>query len=155
MSIPTTETDRCSGECCRKFVLSVSYERLNRLAVQEDEEAVQVLDMLIPLGVSPTIHGEMREHFTCRHVQANGDCGIYETRPALCRRYPYGAECEHKDRCGWTAARAGMTDRHGCDRRQSIGLERMAVAPGRRWPGAIRWESVDLPELWKLDPVKK
>lgn len=32
--------------------------------------------------------------YGCRHIQLNGDCGIYETRPDMCRRYPNGSPCQ-------------------------------------------------------------
>jgi Fe-S-cluster containining protein len=35
--------------------------------------------------------------YACRHVQLNGDCGIYEDRPELCRLYPNGQECSFED----------------------------------------------------------
>lgn len=34
---------------------------------------------------------EKSHWYGCRHVQLNGDCGIYETRPGMCRRFPSGA----------------------------------------------------------------
>ena len=38
--------------------------------------------------------------YSCRHVLLNGDCGIYETRPEMCRRYPNGSPCVFTD-CTW------------------------------------------------------
>lgn len=61
----------------------------------------EVATMVIPLGhfpvgaVLPT--GELSRgghYYTCRHLEANGDCGIYETRPQMCRNYPNGTACE-------------------------------------------------------------
>jgi Fe-S-cluster containining protein len=43
-------------------------------------------------------YGRGEGHFYgCRHVKLNGDCGIYETRPEMCRRYPNGDLCEFED----------------------------------------------------------
>lgn len=42
--------------------------------------------------------------YTCRHLQSNGDCGIYENRPSMCRDYPYGHPCKFEN-C--TAANGG------------------------------------------------
>lgn len=39
--------------------------------------------------------------YACRHVQFNGDCGIYEERPDMCRRYPNGQECVFTG-CTWS-----------------------------------------------------
>lgn len=33
--------------------------------------------------------------YTCVHLQPNGDCGIYDIRPAMCRDYPYGLPCRY------------------------------------------------------------
>jgi Fe-S-cluster containining protein len=42
-----------------------------------------------------------KAHFyTCRHIQLNGDCGIYATRPEMCRTYPNERLCEFGD-CTW------------------------------------------------------
>lgn len=35
--------------------------------------------------------------YGCRHVKLNGDCGIYENRPKLCRTYPDGRLCDFQD----------------------------------------------------------
>lgn len=38
------------------------------------------------------------QHFYgCRHIQLNGDCGIYDDRPTMCRRYPNGSLCDFED----------------------------------------------------------
>lgn len=36
----------------------------------------------------------------CRHLQPSGACGVYETRPQICRDYKVG-ECEHPDGLEW------------------------------------------------------
>lgn len=58
--------------------------------------------MLIPLRSGTPYEAEQNSTgvmleayvYTCRHLQLNGDCGIYEDRPAMCRDYPYGQVCE-------------------------------------------------------------
>ena len=153
--IPETESSRCHGACCKRWVLCVSHEELGRrAALPGEDEARVIFDMAIPLGLSNvyadgTAEGEPREWFSCRHVLPTGDCGIYDSRPDMCRHYPYGRSCDHGDACGWTAARARMVDFDGNDKRRVIGLEGMAVAPATRWdgpkrfPGAIRWSNGD------------
>jgi Fe-S-cluster containining protein len=54
----------------------------------DNYNAAFVLDMLIPLGISKNPDGETKEHFTCKHLQPNGDCGAYLNRPQLCRDFP-------------------------------------------------------------------
>jgi Fe-S-cluster containining protein len=58
-----------------------------------------IADMVIYLGqleVSPEPHNHpvseddgLGHYYTCRHLTEDGDCGIYETRPGMCRDYPY------------------------------------------------------------------
>jgi Fe-S-cluster containining protein len=84
------------------------------IEIQEDvgkehpwfEDSKVVADMLVPLGNQLGKDGVLRPYYTCRHVQVNGDCGIYEHRPRLCRDYPSyaggrtpwrGEPCEHKN----------------------------------------------------------
>lgn len=128
------EAKRCRGQCCRNFVLPLSPDDLQesaRIARGErgeptDEELARgvcgtyqdievMADMVIYLGhfaldaaaYSPLFAPEAASHrYTCRHLQANGDCGIYETRPQMCREYPY-------DRypCQWAGCERGpLTD---------------------------------------------
>ena len=44
--------------------------------------------------------------FTCANVLPNGNCGIYERRPEMCRRFPFcgdrDAICPFPD-CEWDA----------------------------------------------------
>lgn len=43
--------------------------------------------------------------YTCVHFDdRTGDCGAYDTRPRMCRDYPYGRRCEF-GACEWSAAR--------------------------------------------------
>ncbi len=111
-----TEGGRCRGHCCRCFVLSITYEDLQKSVANVEgatkfTDDIQILDMLIPLGeisaqeafekfgVSP-VEGlastEAKPRFTCRHLLSNGDCGIYENSPHMCRSYPKLA-CQYKE----------------------------------------------------------
>jgi Fe-S-cluster containining protein len=53
----------------------------------------------VPEIVSRT-SGESLHWYTCTKLQPNGDCGIYETRPLLCREFPYNNPCPYKA-CEW------------------------------------------------------
>ena len=45
--------------------------------------------------------------FTCRHLdELTGDCLIYESRPGMCRDYPYSRPCGYPG-CSWSRGRAG------------------------------------------------
>ena len=99
-------TDRCTGHCCRRFVLPYSYQEM-----QERKDTITdgnvIADMIIALEEDPRLvrrDGSPGFPFTCKHLQNNGDCAIYQTRPAMCRDYPYGRPCEW-DECTWEQAR--------------------------------------------------
>lgn len=94
---------RCTGHCCRRFPLSQSYAEVKEAAEKVKagghdrfQDSVFVADMLVPLGLQVANgSGEMREFFTCRHLDAStGDCGVYEQRPTLCREHPFYGRSE-------------------------------------------------------------
>jgi Fe-S-cluster containining protein len=75
-------------------------------------EIETIADMVIPLGalaMSPS--GIPCDppvwYYRCRHQLPSGDCGIYDTRPNLCRAYPYGRPCEYPG-CTCEEARQGV-----------------------------------------------
>ncbi len=84
--------DHCTAKCCHYFALPIDepvarrdfdfirwYLLHDRASVFVDEETWYLL-----------------VHTTCRHLQADNRCGIYETRPQICREYTT-AECEFED----------------------------------------------------------
>lgn len=97
---PYVELARCTGHCCKSFPLPVTMAVLRAdveavaagdITARHFQDGAQVLDMLIPLG-EPT--GDVqKDRYTCRHHGADGNCGIYETRPRMCSEYPYGQPC--------------------------------------------------------------
>lgn len=106
--------DRCTGHCCRAFCLSPLYAmRLN----SGDEEARQVSEMIRPLLPGSWLGGQERvmteeeqgHYYTCTHLTPSGDCGIYESRPAMCSAYPYGKRCGYPG-CTWDEARSLPSD---------------------------------------------
>ena len=102
---------RCTGHCCDSF--SVSMDDVRRIAATGDKEAIQVRDMVRPLlpgswngfSRSRITEEEFGELFTCTNLGPGHDCLIYETRPAMCSRYPYGWRCAHPD-CTSSEAKA-------------------------------------------------
>lgn len=122
------ELTRCTGECCKAFPISggISLDELRELcATKNFIDGDVLLDMLIPLGVHvvppgrhpkslPLAASENRaQHFfTCRHFDGK-NCGIYENRPDMCKRYPYGDPCEH--------AAAGLCTRTTIEDPQPLG----------------------------------
>jgi Fe-S-cluster containining protein len=136
----TREVSRCTGHCCRWFTLGASPPELGnrlRLARAISSEFPPIFADL-DLGASPEDLETISECFTyggyskdppddigmehsaepahwygCHKLQDNGDCGIYDRRPQLCRRFPaweaVGGRCQNpactravevKCRCG-------------------------------------------------------
>ena len=74
-------------------------------------EIERIADMVIYLGYEPmtTTHRgktlveqekysrSMKHYYRCKNLLANGDCGVYETRPKMCSEYPYGGTCDYKE----------------------------------------------------------
>ncbi|MGZ3653388.1 MAG: YkgJ family cysteine cluster protein [Bdellovibrionota bacterium] len=102
---------RCVGHCCRGFslehplsVVQAEYERWRA----DPESATLIPDistiapMLIPLGVF-----RRQELFTCKHLGADGNCGIYETRPRMCRDFPGPKPCPYRN-CGSHGAQSRL-----------------------------------------------
>ncbi len=115
--------DRCIGDCCRAFVLSGTYGELLRsydawrarqpTSIRHGGGQMGIINdvwilalMIRPLGefrVNPVTGAKYAKpvaFYSCSHLNANGDCGIYDRRPAMCRNFPYGKECENP-KCSW------------------------------------------------------
>jgi len=85
--------DYCSAKCCRYFAMAMDTptERRDmdfiRWYVLHDGATVFTEDETWYLLV----------HTACRHLQADNRCGIYHTRPSICREYSTD-NCEYDDR---------------------------------------------------------
>ena len=108
----------CDGRCCAVFPLSWEVAGPDGIASWYDPDGdplhgrMFVADMLIPLnlheaterwrslrlGAIPRwIEYSPQPLYTCRHWDTETRlCGAYDQRPALCRDYPYGVECQHE-----------------------------------------------------------
>ncbi|KKK79505.1 hypothetical protein LCGC14_2832790, partial [marine sediment metagenome] len=113
----TVETARCTGHCCREFPLPFGPEKLKeqcrRNGQRNDITKAPVLDgdviadMVVYRGfrrwscdnIAEELQAQSEMHFyTCRHFdKESGDCAIYETRPRMCKDYPYRGTCGHSD----------------------------------------------------------
>ncbi len=87
--------DHCSAKCCRYFALPIETP-----VDREDFDFIRwyVLHDLV------TVFAEgddwyIMVHTTCQHLQSDNLCGIYETRPQICRDYTTD-NCEYED--DWT-----------------------------------------------------
>ena len=84
--------DHCSAKCCRYFALPIETPKTRgdfdyiRWYLLHDRATVFTEDETWYLLV----------HTVCRHLQENNLCGIYETRPKICRDYSVDG-CEYED----------------------------------------------------------
>lgn len=85
----------CTGKCCRYFALPIDTPTSRRdfdfirWYLLHDRASMFVEDDTWYLLV----------HTTCKHLQPDNRCGIYYTRPQICREYTT-ANCEYEE--GWT-----------------------------------------------------
>lgn len=84
--------DYCSAKCCRYFALPI-----------DKPESYRDLDFmrwyLLHDRASIFVEGDtwyLLVHTVCKHLQSDNRCGIYDTRPQICREYTT-AECEYLD----------------------------------------------------------
>ena len=88
----TNLCEHCTAKCCHYFALPIDepVERRDfdfiRWYLLHDRASVFVDDGTWYLLV----------HTTCKHLQSDYRCGIYETRPQICRDYTTAA-CEFED----------------------------------------------------------
>jgi Fe-S-cluster containining protein len=87
--------DHCSAKCCRYFALPID--------APEDRADYEFMRWFL-LHERATVFKEgetwyLLVHTTCRHLQPDNRCGIYDTRPQVCRDYST-EDCEYED--DWT-----------------------------------------------------
>ena len=85
----------CTAKCCRYFALPFD--------APEDFKDFEFIRWFL-LHERASVFKEGKDwyllvHTTCRHLQDDHRCGIYETRPQICRDYTT-KECEYED--DWT-----------------------------------------------------
>ena len=90
--------DHCTAKCCRYFALPIDTPTKHR-----DFDFIR----WYLLHESASVFTEddswyILVHTKCRHLQDNHLCGIYETRPQICREYKTDI-CEYED--DWTYER--------------------------------------------------
>jgi Fe-S-cluster containining protein len=116
-------TGRCTGSCCELFTIGDNtIEQLKHkielgLYDSDKEDAKMIVDMLVPLtyeevcealpklitfkGKLPHKDKVFGQYFTCKHFdKVTRNCTVYETRPAMCHKYPFSNfehKCEFKD----------------------------------------------------------
>ncbi len=90
--------EHCTAKCCRYFALPIETP-----TTQRDYEFIR----WYLLHERATVFTEddvwyLLVQTVCRHLQPDNRCGIYETRPPICREYSTDA-CEYDDT--WTYER--------------------------------------------------
>ena len=95
VSLDKVLCEYCTAKCCRYFALP--------LDAPEDLADFEFIRWFL-LHERATIFREdetwyLLVHTVCRHLQDNNMCGIYETRPQVCRDYST-KDCEYED--DWT-----------------------------------------------------
>ena len=85
----------CTAKCCRYFAMPID--------APEDFADFEYIRWFL-LHDRATVFKEddtwyLLVHTTCRHLQDDNRCGIYETRPQICRDYST-KDCEYED--DWT-----------------------------------------------------
>lgn len=85
----------CTAKCCRYFALPIDTP-----TSFEDWEFVRwyVLHQRASVFLEDD-NWYLLVHTECKHLQADNRCGIYETRPQICRDYTTD-KCEYED--DWT-----------------------------------------------------
>lgn len=85
----------CTAKCCRYFALPI-----DNPDTFEDFEYIRWY--LLHERASVFVEDDqwyLLVHTVCKHLQDDYRCGIYETRPEICREYSTD-NCEYED--GWT-----------------------------------------------------
>ncbi len=85
----------CTAKCCRYFALPIE--------TPEDYEDFEYIRWYLLHGRASVFKEDddwyLLVHTVCKHLQDNNMCGIYETRPEICREYTTD-NCEYED--DWT-----------------------------------------------------
>jgi len=85
----------CTAKCCRYFALPI--ETPEKLSDFEYVRWYLLHDRATVFVEEDTWY--LLVHTVCKHLQDDHRCGIYETRPQICREYTTD-QCEYED--DWT-----------------------------------------------------
>ncbi|TWU34380.1 YkgJ family cysteine cluster protein [Novipirellula artificiosorum] len=84
--------EHCSAKCCHYFALAI-----DEPVTRRDFDFIRWY--LLHEHATVFVEGEtwyLLVYTTCKHLQQDHRCGIYETRPQICRDYTTD-ECEFED----------------------------------------------------------
>jgi Fe-S-cluster containining protein len=113
--------DYCTAKCCRYFALPID--------VPQTRQEFEYIRWYL-MHDRATVFTEKGDwyllvHTVCQHLQPDNRCGIYETRPRICREYSTKT-CEYED--DWTYEKYFETP-------EQIAEYAEAVLPPRRGMG--------------------
>lgn len=128
--------DRCTGHCCERFYLPWTPAELKRRAKDhpDDKQLNQVAEMVIFLEYGTNKHSlRPGQHFgnwyTCKNFDTKTrGCTIYETRPDMCREYPYSEPCDYNV-CEWDDGRNGAYPYHDYTQKMLTAAKRCLENP--------------------------
>jgi len=95
--MPGNLCEHCTGMCCRYLALPIDRP-------QDRDDFDDIRWYLLHQGVSVFVEdGEWYLYLAadCRHLQPDFRCGIYETRPRICREYTTDNCDYHSGDYGW------------------------------------------------------
>ncbi len=84
--------DYCTAKCCKYFALPMEKPK-----TRKDFDYIRWF--LLHDRATVFIEGKtwyLLVHTDCKHLQSDNRCGIYETRPRICREYST-KDCEYDD----------------------------------------------------------
>ncbi len=88
--------DHCPAKCCRYFALPIDIPE-----TLKDYDYIRwfLLHEKATVFVEEE-HWYLLVHTVCKHLQPDNRCGIYMTRPEICREYSTD-NCEYDDDCAY------------------------------------------------------
>jgi Fe-S-cluster containining protein len=96
----------CPGYCCEAFYLPFTPDEMTPPRMSHIIEGQYIRQMVLPLTADAAAMRrgydcleppeEVGHTYSCRYFDERTRlCVQYESRPAMCRDYPYGKPCDH------------------------------------------------------------
>ena len=119
--------DHCSAKCCKYFALPIDTP-----TTRKDFDYLRWY-LLHDRASLFTEDGDwyLLVHTTCKHLMEDNRCGIYETRPQICRDYSTDG-CEYED--DWTYEQYFETPEQVEEYADALSLDREAKSVRSRRP---------------------
>jgi|SRR3990167_6877106 len=96
---------RCTGRCCKSFRIPYSPEQLREFYAawasgDAQRKTVSDIHLIYPM-VTPLEECVGGWTYSCKHLDTNNNCSIYDNRPDMCRNFPYEKRCPFPE-CEWS-----------------------------------------------------